>query len=77
MNQKQYYEIIVLAWNYFKHWAALLPLNEGQWLQAVNEGGNISNSFPEKYRNFAADEIVTKINELERMDKEMRGNDRN
>ncbi len=77
MNQKQYYEIIVLAWNYFKRWAALLPLNEEQWLQAVKEGGNISNSFPKKYQHFAADEIVTKINELERMDKEMRGNDRN
>ena len=77
MDQKQYYEIIVLAWNYFKRWAALLPLNEEQWLQAVKEGGNISNSFPEKYRHFAADEMVTKINELERMDKEMRDNDRN
>ena len=72
-DMKMYHAAITEAWNYFKKWSAKLPLSREQWIEALKEGGAITDAYPKEYQRFIADELITKVNELERTDKEMRG----
>lgn len=73
-DMKMYHAAVTEAWNYFKKWSAMLPLSGEQWTEALREGGAITKAFPKEYRQFIADELVTKVNELERIERDKKQN---
>ena len=68
---KQYHELWTDAWKYLKNYAALVPMTEAKWEEAIN----ILQIFVERHpdhEEFARKVIITVFRELERIDKENR-----
>lgn len=63
---KKNYELFTDAWHLFRKWAILLPLNDEQWQQVMNDVEEIREKYnhDESVRYFMIG-VITRLNEIE------------
>ncbi len=66
-----YYSAITDAWKFFKKYAERLPISDSEWQQVIGEASEITKQY-DSCMAFAAKELVNKVNELERLNDEIK-----